>query len=135
MIIVRIHSGLGNQMFQYAAGKRLAIAHGVKMKLDISSYEKSGFRSYGLGAFHVPEEQASRAEIRNLKCNGKQWWRLLTKRARREARKSSPYVVTQNVAHFDPGILNLDDEIYCADTGSLRNISKILRTGSWICLL
>ena len=41
MITVSLIGGLGNQMFQYAAGKALAERHGVRLVLDLS-----GFRSY-----------------------------------------------------------------------------------------
>jgi Glycosyl transferase family 11 len=36
MIAVRLMGGLGNQMFQYAAGRRLADALGVRLVLDLS---------------------------------------------------------------------------------------------------
>lgn len=35
MIVVRIFGGLGNQMFQYAAGRALAAHHGVPLKVDL----------------------------------------------------------------------------------------------------
>jgi hypothetical protein len=34
MIIVNLKGGLGNQMFEYAAGRRLAVKHNVELKLD-----------------------------------------------------------------------------------------------------
>jgi len=52
-LIVRLRGGLGNQLFQYAAGRSLAARSGVPLMLDT----KSGFkedpygRSYALGAF------------------------------------------------------------------------------------
>lgn len=36
MIIVKIKGGLGNQLFQYAAGRHLAEMRGVELKLDLS---------------------------------------------------------------------------------------------------
>ena len=36
MIVTRLKGGLGNQLFQYAAGRRLALAHGAELYLDIS---------------------------------------------------------------------------------------------------
>ena len=39
MIITKIQGGLGNQMFQYACGKNLALKHNQELKLDISWYE------------------------------------------------------------------------------------------------
>ena len=38
MIISRLTDGLGNQMFQYAAGRRLAHHHGTELILDVSRY-------------------------------------------------------------------------------------------------
>jgi len=38
MIITKIQGGLGNQMFQYACGKNLALKHNQELKLDISWY-------------------------------------------------------------------------------------------------
>lgn len=43
MIISQIIGGLGNQMFQFAAGRALSIKHGVPLYLDIS-----GFKGYNL---------------------------------------------------------------------------------------
>lgn len=42
MIIVRLIGGLGNQMFQYALGKRLALLNNVELKVDISFLKKEG---------------------------------------------------------------------------------------------
>jgi hypothetical protein len=39
VIISKIFGGLGNQMFQYAAGRALAMRKGVEHRLDISAYE------------------------------------------------------------------------------------------------
>jgi hypothetical protein len=36
MIVVKLMGGLGNQMFQYAAGQSLAIKHKTNLKLDLS---------------------------------------------------------------------------------------------------
>ena len=43
MIITNIIGGLGNQMFQYAAGRSLSLAKGVEFRLDVSD-----FSGYGL---------------------------------------------------------------------------------------
>ncbi len=59
MIAVKLMGGLGNQMFQYAAGKRLAIHHKTKLVLDISHYnnqpEEEVPRQYELNCFNIRE--------------------------------------------------------------------------------
>jgi hypothetical protein len=52
MIITRLAGGLGNQLFQYAAGRRLAHLRGVPLKLDLSGYKPEGDdQAPGLEAF------------------------------------------------------------------------------------
>lgn len=49
MITTRIMGGMGNQMFQYAMGRNIAITHSTDLNLDISSFDKDSMRSYSLG--------------------------------------------------------------------------------------
>jgi hypothetical protein len=56
MIVVRLNGGLGNQMFQYALGRRLSLERGRPLWLDLTSFEKqtgSHSRDYALGAFCI----------------------------------------------------------------------------------
>src|SRR6266540_3668518 len=67
MVIVRLLGGLGNQMFQYAAARRLALAHNVPLKLDLSWFAHSADRAYALQALNIQEAFATpreRGEIR-----------------------------------------------------------------------
>lgn len=41
MIATMLIGGMGNQMFQYAAGRTLALRHGTDVTLDLSSFSKS----------------------------------------------------------------------------------------------
>lgn len=56
MIISKIISGLGNQLFQYAIGKQLALKNDVELKLDISFFENQNLRSYKLYPFNIDAE-------------------------------------------------------------------------------
>ncbi len=49
-VSVRIAGGLGNQMFQYAAARALALRLDVPLTLDLRFYDRRRHRSYGLGA-------------------------------------------------------------------------------------
>ena len=55
MITVSLIGGLGNQMFQYAAGKALAERHGVALALDLSWFRNYELRPFLLDRLSVPE--------------------------------------------------------------------------------
>lgn len=64
-LVVQLSGGLGNQMFQYAAGRSFALANNMELVLD----DWSGFardfqyrRSYALSAFDVQGRRATRVE-------------------------------------------------------------------------
>jgi len=44
MIVVRLDGGLGNQLFQYAAGRQLAARHGASLVLDTSAFDRPSRR-------------------------------------------------------------------------------------------
>jgi hypothetical protein len=59
-IIVHLRGGLGNQLFQYAMGRRMAYANDARLLLDTSAYAHSktpdpilGIRQLGLSYFNI----------------------------------------------------------------------------------
>jgi hypothetical protein len=66
VIVVEISHGLGNQLFQYAAGRRLAHQRGTVLKLDTSYYYAGSFRKFGLDQFNIRAERASWRDIARL---------------------------------------------------------------------
>lgn len=63
MILVRLKGGLGNQMFQYAAGRALAHRHGVKLVLDTRYFSSYQLRGFGLDRFAVAGRLATSEEL------------------------------------------------------------------------
>jgi len=63
MIIVRIIGGLGNQMFQYAAARALAITNNCPLKLDLEWFKTPGSRPYMLDRFNIHANVATLNEI------------------------------------------------------------------------
>jgi hypothetical protein len=61
VITVSLIGGLGNQMFQYAAGKALAERHDVPLALDLSGFRNYALRSFLLDRLSVPEAELARA--------------------------------------------------------------------------
>lgn len=58
-ILVRLEGGLGNQMFQYAAGRSVALATGRRLLLDGSAIARGPtLRQYELGSLAVGGEHA-----------------------------------------------------------------------------
>lgn len=62
MIISRITGGLGNQLFQFAAGTALAERLGTVLKLDLSFYEEESQRNFELPKFNTKIITASKEE-------------------------------------------------------------------------
>ena len=67
MIIAKIIGGLGNQCFQYAAGRHLAEIHRTELKIDISEFENYIPHAYSLNHFNIMADYASTGEMAELK--------------------------------------------------------------------
>jgi len=72
MIIVNMKGGLGNQLFQYAAARALALHNGDTLKLEVAGLERANavgdiYRPFGLGEFNIDKQIASAAEVQKLK--------------------------------------------------------------------
>ena len=69
MIITKLIGGLGNQMFQYAAGRRLAHILNTDLRLDLSGYQSQNRitpRRYHLSVFNIVERIATPQEVAAL---------------------------------------------------------------------
>jgi hypothetical protein len=80
MVITKITGGLGNQMFQYAIAKSIALKKNDTFKLDISAYETYKLHNgYRLNIFNIEENIATLDEISNLRGNNSNLFKILEK--------------------------------------------------------
>ena len=75
MILVELNGGIGNQMFQYAAAKSLALHHKTTLKLDVSPGTDKSMpqelkpRPFELHYFNLPDQVASASEVESFITN------------------------------------------------------------------
>lgn len=62
MIVVRLIGGLGNQMFQYAAAKALALATRQTLRIDRNSFKDYKVHQYGLHHFSIKDTEYSKLD-------------------------------------------------------------------------
>ena len=118
MIITRIYQGLGNQLFQYAFGRALALKNKTNLKIDSSFYENSEVTQHGytykrdfeISRYNVQLTEATKDEIAVYKDKKKPtllqriWWRL-----KPELR---PRVVRENLSTLDATMTGLNGNFY-----------------------
>jgi hypothetical protein len=105
IIIVHLNGGLGNQMFQYAAGRALSLRNGVPLKVDLSTFEASGRRRYELEAFRVQAAPATGADLDRFGVGAKIRARatnLLPRLLQMRAPRGEWPVYREPHFHFDP---------------------------------
>ncbi len=124
MIITRLLGGLGNQMFQYAAGLALAERRRTVLKLDVSwfrEYEEfEAHNRYALSCFNVTEQFATQEEIdrvRGVALTRTERWSLRFARllrlqgfVRRSTSRGCVYQQTKHVV--EPTFFQLPDQTY-----------------------
>jgi hypothetical protein len=104
MIIVNLKGGLGNQLFQYAVGRRMSIKNGDLLKLETSTYTAGNFRSYGLHNFNIVENIATGEEVAALKCPHGMISTFV--------RLFKAHILKQRNVTFDPRIFKMKGDIY-----------------------
>lgn len=67
MIIVHIFGGLGNQLFQYAAGRTIAQKYQQNLKLDVSAFKEYDLRDFDLAQLNTHFDIARQDEIELLR--------------------------------------------------------------------
>lgn len=124
MIITWLNGGLGNQMFQYAAGLALAERRRTVLKLDVSWYrerpEYEAHNRYALSCFNITEQFATEEEIdrvRGLQLTRTERWSVGLARALRLYQWARRMTTAGRCRYddrrgFSPEFLDLPDNTY-----------------------
>jgi hypothetical protein len=114
MIITKLIGGLGNQMFQYAAGRALALKYGQPLYLDIGDFDDYRLHN-GFELPHVFDKEFNIAS--SVQCKKLLGWRA-GKRVQSFLRRSqmigirSDYLVLEPHFHYWRGFELLQDDSY-----------------------
>lgn len=107
MIVTKLVGGLGNQMFQYAAGRALALRHDTEVFVDRRAFGDYKLHAYGLDCFVAKPTEASADMLSRIRGGG---------RARRMLRRLiSPkdyYYACESQFTYDPSFPGLPDNTY-----------------------
>ena len=133
MIIIKIKGGLGNQLFQYAVGRALALHHRLPLKLDLTIFKTYKLHRYLLDQFAIQADIATEDEIIKLKGRNNVLFSALRK-AGLVKRKS--YLKEKRSSYFDASVFKNDDvyldgywqnELYFSDIREelLRDLTSI----------
>ena len=116
MVIVRLTGGIGNQMFQYAAARRVSLIHRTQLFLDMGWFQEEGWwtrRKYELGAFRIRGEMAPPDDIGALRSRRQNpLFRRLPALIKKWIFHPHQTHIIEKGYNFDPEILNLCDNIY-----------------------
>jgi hypothetical protein len=112
MIIVKLIGGLGNQFFQYALGRNLAIKNNTELKLDISEFEDYKLHKYGLHHFNIVENIVTKKDLMRIKMPSSRLRNFFVDVNFKLTGKQPLFYKEESYFHFDPGKLNLPDNVY-----------------------
>lgn len=104
-VYIRLVGGLGNQLFQYATARALALRTKSELVLDIRAYSPDNPFSYGLDRFAIDARAGNPDELPPPKSNPVRYavWRLFG---------SSPKFVRENGLGFNASVMALGADVY-----------------------
>jgi len=121
MIVVRLIGGIGNQMFQYAAGRRLSLKCGTELRLDTSVLIKDHgpnftHRPFLLHRFEIKGLAIASAELEDFlygeMANYKRLGNVLANKILHRPIFESERIFSEVDQNFEPEVLELPDDRY-----------------------
>lgn len=114
MIIVKLIGGLGNQLFQYAAGLQLSKFYQTTLRLDTSAFETYKLHRYSLAPFCIQENFANPEEIAKVKWGSRRGINRLIFLVRQRMKPYYQRTVfcESTYTHYDPDIRKTPRDVY-----------------------
>ena len=118
MIVVSMKGGLGNQLFQYAIGRRLSLARGCQLGLDLAWYDDPEVRlgttprKYELGQFNIAASRAAKSDVERIRSIGSRSFRGRSTLARAGILRPRGWIRERTPFRFDSFVAAAGDESY-----------------------
>lgn len=104
-VAVHIYGGLGNQMFQYACGRALALRNGADFQIDDRDFSAGPGQLFGLHHFNIVRQSGTGGRLPPRKTQRVRYltWRYLG---------LAPKFTREKGAAFDPNIVSLKGDVW-----------------------
>ena len=132
-VVAKIVGGIGNQLFGYAAARRLALENDASLALDVDFFRSdiNYAREYRLDCFALAPHEVLRSARLLPKRLDHRWWRVKRKLAMHGLLPGCDWLIERDPAAFEPRLLDFgvtrtvvldgywQDERYFADVGDV----------------
>ena len=115
MIVVKLMGGLGNQMFQYAFARNLALKNNTDLKIDLSFLldrtprDNFIFRNFDLDIFNLKVETIETIQLENFLSEKK---RSLFERFLGKKQTMNSEIVKESFFYFDENHFVINENVY-----------------------
>jgi hypothetical protein len=108
LIISKIAGGLGNQLFCYAAARRLALKNNAALCLDVNFFRSDIYfgRDYRLDCFALPPHEIRHSPRLLPAKPDLYWWRLKRKLAMHRLLPGRDWLIENDPSVFEPLVLD-----------------------------